>query len=95
MLTGGDGTGTGDVADRCKTGLILSICQADTVTKASIYVMVALGIVYFALTALILLLKLQKFKQLPYTTVQVGIVFYRLQVGQASGLLSHVLLHPI
>jgi len=58
----------------------LKSCHSDRTTKISIDMMVAVAIVYFAVTCYILMYKLRQYKRLPYADIQVALVFYRLQV---------------
>lgn len=64
----------------CKAGGTLPKCRADRTTKISIDMIVAVAILYFALTCYILIYKLRKYKKQPYEEIQVAVVFYRLQV---------------
>jgi len=68
------------VVQLCKAGRTLPKCRADRTTKISIDMIVAVAILYFALTCYILIYKLRKYKKQPYEEIQVAVVFYRLQV---------------
>ena len=68
------------VVQLCKAGGTLPKCRADRTTKISIDMIVAVAILYFALTCYILIYKLRKYKRQPYEEIQVAVVFYRLQV---------------
>lgn len=68
------------VVPLCKAGGTVPQCKADRTTKISIDMIVAVAILYFALTCYILIYKLRKYKKQPYEEIQVAVVFYRLQV---------------
>lgn len=72
------------VVPYCQGGGIIKNCRADRATKISIDMMVAVAILYFAVTCTILMSKLRQYKKLPYAEIQVAVVFYRLQVHHTS-----------
>ena len=74
------------VVQLCKAGGTLPKCRADRTTKISIDMIVAVAILYFALTCYILMYKLRKYKKQPYEEIQVAVVFYRLQVTMLPSL---------
>ena len=69
-----------EAAQLCKAGQTRPNCRADRATKISIDLIVAVAILYFALTCYILMYKLRLYKKQPYEEIQVAVVFYRLQV---------------
>jgi len=72
-------------------GVVLSNCTPDVMTRVCIDVTVGIAFIYFALTCALLLLKLSQHRKLPYRRIQVGTVFFRLQVSpQDWNLISYV-----
>ena len=59
----------------------------DRATAITVDIIVALSVLYFAVTYVMLLTKLRGYRKLPYTFVQVGLVYNTLQVS------PHSLLH--
>ena len=56
-------------------------CGVDRATAISVYIIVAIAILYFAATCVLLLAKLRAYRKMPYTFAQVGLVYNTLQVG--------------
>ena len=55
-------------------------CFVDRATQITVDVIVAFALLYFAVTCILLLSKLRSYRKLPYTFVQVGLVYNTLQV---------------
>ena len=55
-------------------------CIVDHATQITVDVIVAFALLYFAVTCILLLSKLRSYRKLPYTFVQVGLVYNTLQV---------------
>lgn len=78
--------------DECRSGMSQApdnfdstvSCSVDRATNITVDIIVALAILYFAVTYALLLYKLRGYRRLPYTFVQVGIVYNTLQVSTAS-----------
>ena len=62
-------------------GVVLSNCAPDVLTRVCIDVMVGLACIYFAITCALLMLKLSAHRKMAYRRIQVGTVFFRLQVS--------------
>ena len=62
-------------------GVILSSCESDLLTRVCVDVTVGLALVYFAVTCALILMKLNRHKKVSYRRVQLGILFFRLQVN--------------
>ena len=62
-------------------GAILDSCQPDLLTRVSVDVTVGLALVYFAVTCALILVKLNMHKKFSYRMIQMGTVFFRLQVS--------------
>ncbi len=62
-------------------GMVLSNCAPDVMTRVCIDVMVGIALVYFAITCALLMLKLSAHKKVAYRRIQVGTIFFRLQVS--------------
>lgn len=58
-------------------------CNVDRATQIIVDVIVALAVLYFVVTCILLLSKLRSYRKLPYTFVQVGLVYNTLQVELA------------
>ena len=56
-------------------------CNVDRATQITIDVIVALAVLYFVVTCILLLSKLRSYRKLPYTFVQVGLVYNTLQAN--------------
>ena len=57
-----------------------SPCNVDRATRITVDIIVALAMLYFAVTCTLFLAKLRSYRKLPYTFVQVGLVYNTLQV---------------
>ena len=55
-------------------------CNVDRATQIVVNVIVAFAVLYFLATCTLLLSKLRSYRKLPYTFVQVGLVYNTLQV---------------
>ena len=55
-------------------------CSSDHTTTIVVDLIVAFALLYFAITYLLLLLRLRGYRKQPYTFVQVGLVYTTLQV---------------
>ena len=55
-------------------------CNVDHATQIVVNVIVAFAVLYFLATCTLLLSKLRSYRKLPYTFVQVGLVYNTLQV---------------
>ena len=62
-------------------GVILSSCESDLLTRVCVDVTVGLALVYFAVTCALILMKLSMHKKFSYRMIQMGSVFFRLQVS--------------
>ena len=58
----------------------LSLCSLDRATQITVDIIVAFAVLYFAVTCVLLLSKPRSYRKLPYTFVQVGLVYNTLQV---------------
>lgn len=70
--------------EQCQTGQLGpgdETCRVDHATTIAVDIIVALSVLYFALTYVMLLTKLRGYRKLPYTFVQVGLVYNTLQVS--------------
>ena len=56
-------------------------CNVDRATQITVDVIVALAVLYFVVTCILLLSKLRSYRKLPYTFVQVGLVYNTLQAS--------------
>ena len=56
-------------------------CSVDGATRIAVDLIVAFAMLYFVVTCILLLSKLRSYRKLPYTFVQVGLVYNTLQVG--------------
>ncbi|DBA74569.1 TPA: hypothetical protein ACH3X2_009444 [Trebouxia sp. C0005] len=61
-------------------GVVLSNCTPDVMTRVCIDVMVGIACIYFAVTCVLLMLKLSAHRKVAYRRIQVGTVFFRLQL---------------
>ena len=59
----------------------ISPCNVDHATQITVDIIVAFAVLYFAVTCVLLLSKLRSYRKLPYTFVQVGLVYNTLQVN--------------
>lgn len=59
----------------------LLTCGVDRFTAIVVYCIIALALLYFIISYLLLLLKLRGYRNQPYTFVQVGLVYNTLQVN--------------
>lgn len=55
-------------------------CGVDNATAIAVDIIVALSLLYFVTTYMLLFLKLKGYRKLPYTFIQVGLVYNTLQV---------------
>lgn len=62
-------------------GVTLNSCESDLPTRVCVDVTVGLALVYFAVTCVLILMKLNRHKKASYRRVQMGILFFRLQVN--------------
>lgn len=58
----------------------VSKCNVDHATQITVDLIVAFAALYFVVTCILLLSKLRSYRKLPYTFVQVGLVYNTLQV---------------
>ena len=68
------------VAQSCLQGGILPECAVVKVIQTAIYVYLSVALLIFVITLGVLHYKLRVFHGMVYSEVQVGLVFYRLQV---------------
>jgi len=62
-------------------GVYSTSCEPDVLTRVCIDVTVGIAFLYFAVTCALLLRKLNLHKKVSYRMIQVGTVFFRLQVS--------------
>lgn len=74
----------------CDSGQTSNDCEPDPATRITIFCSCAFAIVYFIVICYILAARLREYRTLPYSEVQVAIVFYRLQVATTVCLSWHV-----
>ena len=55
-------------------------CEVDHITTIFVDLVIALALLYFVITYILLLVKLKGYRKQPYTFVQVGLVYNTLQV---------------
>ena len=57
-------------------------CSVDRTTQVIVNVIVAFAVLYFLVTCTLLVSRLRSYRKLPYTYMQVGLVYNTLQVGR-------------
>ena len=65
-------------------GVFFDSCEPDLLTRVAVDVAVGLAIVYFAVTCALIVRKLHIHKKLSWRLVQLGNVFFRLQVSHTT-----------
>ena len=61
-------------------------CGVDRATAITVYIIVAIAILYFGLTCILLLARLRGYRNMPYTFAQVGLVYNTLQVDTVASM---------
>ena len=64
----------------CKQHVSIGDCRPSTTTEVFVFITVGVALVYFLITYVLLVWKMQKHKAVSYHIVQMGSLFYRLQV---------------
>lgn len=71
------------VALESQRGNVFSNCAPDLLTRITVGTMVGMALLYFVATCALIFWKLNRHKKMPYRQIQLGTVFFQLQVSSA------------